>query len=199
MKKFIICVILLLNMPFAQAATLPEDIRQVLAKPAPTKGSFTQKKNVQGFNAPIRSSGSFLLVPGKGLLWTTEQPFASEIRITRDKLEQTSQGMTTLSLDARQQPALRVMNQVMFRLLSGDVHALDADFMLSGAINKGQWQIHLQAKNPALGKVLQQITLRGGKYVNTIRILEANGDSTDITLSAQKEVHLSPDEVQRFE
>jgi hypothetical protein len=199
MKIKIILLGLLLSISTCWATSLQDGIQKLLAKPTTLRGQFVQVKAVQGFKSPMRSSGSFLLVPNKGLIWMTERPFTSEIRITRDKLVQKSEGTTTLMLDAKQQPALRVMNQVMFRLLSGDVHALDSDFLIKGTIDHAVWQITLHSKNPAVSKVLSQIVLTGGRYVAAISIAEANGDKTDIKLMAQKPSTLTAEESKRFE
>ena len=40
------------------------------------RGRFTQQRSLQGFNAPLTSTGSFILAPGRGVLWRAETPFA---------------------------------------------------------------------------------------------------------------------------
>src|SRR5262245_58062566 len=40
------------------------------------RGRFEQQRFLQGFQAPLKSSGTFVLSPGLGLIWKTEQPFA---------------------------------------------------------------------------------------------------------------------------
>lgn len=181
------------------AVNLQDNIQKLLAKPTPLHGKFRQVKSVQGFNTPMRSSGSFILVPDKGLIWATEKPFNNEIRITPTKLVQCNDGVTTLTLETQQQPALRVMNQVMFRLLAGDIHALDADFFIQGTIDHRVWQVILRPKNPALSHVLKYISLTGSGYVAAMKIEEANGDKTRVDLIEQKPYTLTTAENKRFE
>src|SRR5215475_1777275 len=40
------------------------------------RGHFEQERHLEGFQAPVKSTGTFLLVPGRGLVWRTEAPFA---------------------------------------------------------------------------------------------------------------------------
>jgi hypothetical protein len=199
MKSLLVLLSLLISLSPCWAASLQEDIQKRLGKFTVIRGQFVQVKSVQGFKAPMRSSGSFLLAPEKGLLWSTERPFKSEMYLTLDKWVQSSEGVTTLTVETKQQPALRVMNQVMFRLLAGDMHVLEEDFQLKGAIDKARWQVSLYPKNPAVNKLLKQIVLKGGEYIDTIHIREASGDNTEIILTAQQPSTLTLLESQRFE
>ena len=56
--------------PAAQAQSLGLAGGEVL------RGRFTQQRFLQGFNAPLTSSGSFIVAPGRGIVWRGETPFA---------------------------------------------------------------------------------------------------------------------------
>ena len=56
--------------PAAQAQSLGLAGGEVL------RGRFTQQRFLQGFNAPLISSGSFIVAPGRGIVWRGEAPFA---------------------------------------------------------------------------------------------------------------------------
>ena len=46
------------------------------------QGRFTQERTLTGIPRPLRTEGRFLLVPGTGLIWRAEKPFATVTVIT---------------------------------------------------------------------------------------------------------------------
>jgi hypothetical protein len=199
MKILLLWLSLSMSFSSCWATSLPQAIQKRLGEFTTLRGQFIQVKHVHGFTAPMRSSGSFLMVPNKGLLWATKHPFKSELWMRGDKLVQRSEGVTTLLIEAKQQPAFQVMSQIMFRLLAGDMHALEEDFQLEGAIENTRWQVSLYPTNPALSKRIKQIALKGASYIETLDIIETGGDKTHITLMGQKPATLTQLESQQFE
>jgi hypothetical protein len=105
-------------------------------------------------------------------------------------------------MDARQQPALRSVNLMMFALMSGDVEALSSRFDIQvQAQGKDGWRINLRPKPGALARSFESIVLNGDRYVRQVEIAEANGDRTQLKFLNFREspVQLSADEAKRFD
>jgi len=203
LTRVLLCALLLVAAPLVQAADAAVDaITQAVARPDVLRGQFTQEKQVSGFKNPLRSQGQFVVARKHGVIWSTLKPFPSEVVVTADRiLSRQRDGSTRVELDARQQPAMRSVNAIMFAWMSGDVQALSSQFNVE-ATREGQgWRLKLTPKSAMLAKAFQSLTLQGDRYVRQVEIIEANQDRTRIQFTALSEAPatLNADEARRFE
>jgi len=203
LPRVLLCALLLVAAPLVQAADAAVDaITQAVARPDVLRGQFTQEKQVSGFKNPLRSQGQFVVARKHGVIWSTLKPFPSEVVVTADRiLSRQRDGSTRVELDARQQPAMRSVNAIMFALMSGDVQALSSQFNVE-ATREGQgWRLKLTPKSAMLAKAFQSLTLQDDRYVRQVEIIEANQDRTRIQFTALSEAPatLNADEARRFE
>lgn len=198
-----LCALLLVLAPISHAADAAVDaITQSVARPDVLRGQFAQDKQVSGFKNPLRSQGQFVVARQHGVIWTTQRPFPSEVVVTADRiLSRQRDGTNRVELDARQQPAMRSVNAIMFALMSGDVQALSSQFNIKAQREGQGWQLQLTPKSSMLAKAFQSLSLRGDRYVRQVEIIEANQDRTLIQFSALTEAPatLSADEARRFD
>jgi len=183
MKRIVLSACLsLLAFSASAAAPIPK-IQAMLAKPATMCGRFDQTKHLAGMKKPLASNGRFCVVAGKGVLWRTLKPFPNTLRLTRDEIVHFQGERVAMRLDARQEPTVRMINSVLFSLLSGELSGLDSLFEVEGSADAASWSVALKARQPALAKAIGVISLDGGAYVKNIHIDEASGDKTDIVFS----------------
>jgi len=168
----------------AQVSPVVAQIQTMLAKPATLCGHFEQIKNLAGMKKPLLSNGRFCVINGKGVLWRTLQPFPSTLRLTRDEIVNFQGDRVAMRLDASKEPTVRMINSVLFSLLSGDLSQLDTVFVVDGKVTGSSWHVGLNARAPGLAKAIGVISLDGAAYVNTIHMDEASGDKTTIQFSA---------------
>jgi len=186
----------------AQAQDLAQSVRQQLVQPPVLRGEFEQSKQVQGFARPLVSRGSFIVARERGVLWITRTPFPSQLRLTRDEILATqANGAVAFRLDASKEPAVRVINGLMFSLLNGDLGGLEQHFKIEGSADAKAWALVLTPKAGAIARLMNRIELAGDRHVRSIRIDEANGDKTTIRFSAQasEPATLSAEEARRFD
>lgn len=167
-----------------QAAVPVAKIQTMLAKQKILCGRFDQSKQLNGMKKPLASNGRFCVVAGKGVLWRTLQPFPNTLRLTRDEIVHFQGARVAMRLEAKQEPTVRMINSVLFSLLSGDLTQLETLFEVDGSADTSSWHVTLQAREPALAKAIGAIALDGGGYVKNITINEASGDRTTIIFSA---------------
>ena len=167
----------------AQAAAPVAKIQAMLAKPEQLCGRFEQHKQLAGMKKPLASSGRFCVVAGKGVLWRTLKPFANTLRLSRDEIVQLQGERVAMRMEASREPTVRMINGVLFSLLSGDLGQLDTLFEVDGTAADGAWKVTLKARNPALARAIGTLALEGGAYVRTIHMVEDSGDRTDIVFS----------------
>lgn len=168
----------------AQAAAPVAKIQAMLAKPPVMCGRFDQTKQLAGMKKPLASNGRFCVVAGKGVLWRTLQPFPSTLRLTRDEIVNYQGDRVAMRLDAKTEPTVRMINNVLFSLLSGDLGQLESLFEVDGTVDATSWNVALKARQAALEKAIGTIKLDGGAYVKNIVMSEAGGDKTSIVFSA---------------
>lgn len=168
----------------AMAAAPVAQIQALLARPAVMCGRFDQTKQLAGMKKPLAAEGRFCVVAGKGVLWRTLMPFKSTLRLTRDEIVNYQGDRVAMRLDAKTEPTVRMINNVLFSLLAGDLAQLDTLFETDGTVEAGHWRVALTARNPALAKAIGAIRLDGGAYVDHMVMDEASGDRTSIVFSS---------------
>jgi hypothetical protein len=191
--------LLLACLPLLGAAPVAQ-IQAVLAKPKVFCGRFDQNKQLVGLKKPVTSNGRFCVIADKGVLWRTLQPFPNTLRLTRDEIVQFRGERVGMRLDAGKEPTVRMVNNVLFSLLAGDLGQLEKLFDIDGSIEGGHWNVTLKARAPGLAKVIGAISLAGGVYVQQVTISEASGDRTTIVFTAIEtgEAAMSADEAALF-
>ena len=183
MKRLMMFAALSLAILAARAAAPIPAIQAMLAKPSTMCGRFDQTKHLAGMKKPLVSQGRFCVVAGKGVLWRTLKPFPNTLRLTRDEIVHFQGERVAMRLDARQEPTVRMINSVLFSLLSGELSGLESLFEVEGSADAASWRVTLKARQPALAKAIGAISLDGGAYVRNIHMEDAGGDRTDIVFS----------------
>jgi hypothetical protein len=186
MKRLLAAISMAALCAGAGAAAPIAKIQAMLAKPSVLCGRFDQTKTLAGMKKPLASQGRFCVVAGKGVLWRTLKPFSNTLRLTRDEIVQFQGERVAMRLEAKQEPTVRMINSVLFSLLSGDLGQLETLFEVDGGADAGGWKVALKAREAALAKAIGAISLDGTAYVKNIQINEVGGDRTAIAFSEIK-------------
>lgn len=181
--KYAVAALALAALGHVQAAVPVAKIQAMLAKPSIMCGRFDQTKQLAGMKKPLAAEGRFCVVAGKGVLWRTLKPFPSTLRLTRDEIVNYQGDRIAMRLDAKTEPTVRVINNVLFSLLAGDLGQLDTLFDGDGSVDATSWNVALKPRQAALEKAIGEIRLEGGAYVKSIVMNEAGGDRTTIVFS----------------
>ena len=128
---------------------LAAQVKAKLSAAAVQMGTFQQTKQVKGFKRPLKSSGAYVVTRGQGVQWNTLKPFASELSVKADEIASKQGGVEVFRLDAKSEPTVRLMTQLLFSLLAGDLGALEAHFTASGEVGAEHWAIQLLPKSDA--------------------------------------------------
>ena len=169
--------------PAADAAL----VRQRLQLAPVLRGEFEQAKTIKGFRNALVSHGEFMVARGQGVWWHTQQPFESTLVVTRTRLfTRAADGAMSNVMDAQTEPGLREVNELVFSLLSADLDALGDRFAITvQAVGASGWTLSLVPRDANVAKFLRSATLAGDRFVQSVRIDEARGDSTQIRFSHQ--------------
>ena len=154
------------------------DLQQLsdqLAKPEVIHGQFIQEKHLRALPQPLLSKGSFVLAKNHGLLWLLKTPLQQDYRITANGIARRDgnawQLLPNKSAGAEQ-------NRLFLAVLQGDSSGLQRDFELALSGDAQQWKLTLTPRSLLLKQVFNRINIDGGELVQTIELLETQGDST---------------------
>ncbi|MBD8148087.1 outer membrane lipoprotein carrier protein LolA [Pseudomonas fluorescens] len=154
------------------------DLQQLsdqLAKPSVIHGNFTQEKHLRALPQPLVSKGTFVLAKDHGLLWLLKTPLQQDYRISaRGIARRDANGWQLLP----NKSAGAEQNRLFLAVLQGDSSGLQRDFDLQLQGQAQNWTLTLIPRSLLLKQVFTQINIDGGALVNTIELLETQGDST---------------------
>ncbi|WP_130927393.1 outer membrane lipoprotein carrier protein LolA [Pseudomonas sp. Sample_14] len=152
-----------------------QQLSEQLAKPDVIHGQFIQEKHLRALTQPLISKGSFVLAKNHGLLWLLKTPLQQDYRITANGIaRRDSNGWQLLP----NKSAGAEQNRLFLAVLQGDSSGLQRDFELALSGTAQQWQLTLTPRSMLLKQVFKQINIDGGALVQTIELLETQGDST---------------------
>ena len=168
-------VLALLTMSALANAFDLQQLSEQLAKPDVIHGQFIQEKHLRALPQPLISKGSFVLAKNHGLLWLLKTPLQQDYRISANGIARRDdngwQMLPNKSAGAEQ-------NRLFLAVLQGDSSGLQRDFELALSGDAQKWQLTLTPRSVLLKQVFNQINISGGTLVNTIELLETQGDST---------------------
>ena len=147
-------------------------------------GRFEQAKTLVGVRQPVRSEGRFCVAAGKGILWRTLHPFASSLLVTPEAITEMRNGEVSRRLSAADEPGVRMIDDLLFSLLGGDLSRLEASFDVTAQVADAEWSARLVPRASGMRAALAGIDLHGGAFVRRIVLREAGGDVTTIGFSA---------------
>jgi len=152
-----------------------QQLSEQLAKPDVIHGQFIQEKHLRALPQPLISKGSFVLAKNHGLLWLLKTPLQQDYRITANGIARRDgnawQLLPNKSAGAEQ-------NRLFLAVLQGDSSGLQRDFELVLSGDAQQWKLTLTPRSVLLKQVFKQINIDGGELVQSIELLETQGDST---------------------
>jgi hypothetical protein len=157
-------------------------LAQMVAAPDELRGSFHQQKYLGELDVSLDSSGNFSFRRGESIRWHIVEPIDNELLITPDGLSSRQGSNELLHIDAGSNPAVVVVGEIMFALLSAQWQRLEQYFELSGDIDGQQWHAVLQPRTAVVSQFIQRVELRGAQWLQVIVLHENGGDKTTIRL-----------------
>jgi hypothetical protein len=150
------------------------------------RGRFAQQRFLQGFDKPLASSGSFILAPGRGVVWRNETPFSVMTVMGPGGLVQRVTGGATTHYPASRMPGIGRLYEIFGAALGGDWSQLESVFDVRREGGAGNWKATLvprRDQNAALP--LREVIVQGARYVHSVEVFRPNGDRDRIEFSQQ--------------
>jgi outer membrane lipoprotein-sorting protein len=187
----------------AQSAELVSQIAAQLGRASGIRARFTQTQTRAALKQPLVSSGSLLLVRGRGIVWHIETPYQAVYLITDAGVSEiNAAGQRVGGASPHGTSGTRGVAEVsrmMRAMLGGDLSALYSQFDVQAAGTPAQWRMQLTPNQPQLAQAVKGLQMSGGGYLRSLRITLANGDVTSLDFADSATVtELTPAEQQLF-
>lgn len=139
-------------------------------------GRFTQRKQLSGLPVPLIAHGFYEYSSASGLRWVTETPIKSQLKITDNGISGVDKNNST-----------RVVGEIFLAVIRGDLSQLQQYFTVQSRGDSTRWTLRLTPADSALGSYLAHIDVSGAALTERVFMLDNNGDSSEITLSAKSD------------
>lgn len=168
------------------------------------KGTFAQSKNIKPLKRPFKSTGDFVYLPNKGLLWHTKTPVNSLKLFINNGA---NNGVYHIDEQGKLKKEAQLDNDFFLALFSADEQKLTKFFITSKLQHKTSTGAECLALIPISDTMLNlfaQINLcsievnAGTKIPTTIELIESKGNKTEIQLQLSSEL-VAPEELAYFE
>ncbi|WP_286282152.1 outer membrane lipoprotein carrier protein LolA [Polynucleobacter sp. HIN8] len=180
------------------ANSLPNQISGMVGSAQTVRGKFTQIKVISGISKQLVSEGNFVVDKSLGVLWITEKPIYQRLRVSKSTIRIDNRSGNLMTLDARSEPSVRYINELVIAVFSGDIISLERLFSYSGEVTSNSWTIELMPKSFS-STPFKKILMSGGTTISRITFLSKEGDSTEIQFSdVRSAANLTNDEVIQF-
>ena len=192
MRHLKLCLVYLTGALFAVGATsaigaAPAIDMATVAKGQVLRGRFEQTRELKGFDAPLKSNGSFVVAPGRGLIWRVDTPFPMTTIMSSSGLLQDVNGQEALRVPANKLPFVTKLYEMLAGALAGDLAALSSTFEITRKDDSKGWRFTMvphKADDPNMP--LKSIAVRGQKFVEEVIMVKDNGDKERLVLIDQK-------------
>lgn len=150
------------------------------------RGQFAQIRQMEGFSAPLKTSGDFILAPGQGLIWQAKQPFAMTTVMTANGISQRNGSVEMLKLPSSKAPFLTQLYDILGGALAGDTEMLEQHFDVVQDKDANGWHLALTPR-PETGASLaiREIRIDGSRFVDHVVIHKVSGDRDELTFTGQ--------------
>ena len=165
-----------------------------LAPGVTLSGRFVQERHLRGLAAALKTEGDFIVAPGLGIIWRSEQPVSSVTVITSQGIRRIVDGNEVQRFASAKVPAFAHLYDSLDLAIMGDWSALKNDFTVVCIGDRRAWRIVLTPKRsegpPATR--LAWIVLIGGGRIDTVDLMRASGDSDHVAFLNQVVTNAAP-------
>jgi hypothetical protein len=163
--------------------SLPE-LMNLLAQQKSGKASFVEKKYISFLDKPLESSGELSFDAPDRLEKRTLRPRIESMLLDGDKLTVNMHEKSPVNLRLQDHPAVAAMVESIRGTLSGDLAALEKNYVVEFSGVPGKWQLILTPVNKAVAKVLRKVQLGGADAnIKTVTFEQTDGDRLEMTIS----------------
>ncbi|GGD61548.1 hypothetical protein GCM10010985_14550 [Caballeronia grimmiae] len=145
------------------------------------RAQFTQTQTLAAMKQPLVSTGAFVFYRERGVIWRVLTPYKATFVITDAGVaEVDANGKRVGTKSAQGVRGVAQVSKMMRAMLGGDLSALYSQFDVDAQGSPSQWTLGLKPNQPQLAQSIKGLRMKGGAFLQSLRIELANGDVTQI-------------------
>jgi len=182
MKRILGALLATIGISIASSATAGNiaDVGRLLTQAPLVCGTFTQTKFLTALTRPLVSEGRMIFASGAGILWKIKSPFPSQVLVKADALIRWNDNNVPQRTGFGQSPEFRALADVFFAVFAGNTEGLATAFHTSATVGPKSWALNLKPRDSRFAARIAKIEVSGGRFVREFRIVEGQGDRTEI-------------------
>jgi hypothetical protein len=201
MEKLIALFLFLFSAQAAAQGDAMAQIRARLEAHQVIRAEFVQTRTSADLQRPQVSRGTLVVAQNGqngGVIWQMGQPFRSTYILRDDStVEIAADGTRTVRSSRDDRGAARI-GRVLRAVLKGDARTLDEWFEADARITGERWTLGLAPRQGPLAFFLKSVQIAGGDFVDSVRIVEESGDTTQMQFRNHRTAAALSDEERRL-
>jgi hypothetical protein len=174
------CFLSLTSACLLQAQSVsPESLTAHLKGTVQLHMNFTQTRTLAALSKPLKTTGSFVLAKGRGVIWQVRKPLSLTYVISPATLLEVGPDGKATRKDPKDVPMVAQMGRIFEALFEGHWKALDDTFTVKPEGTPGHWKITLTPRSRKL-ETLKEIQLTGAGSIERIQVQEPSGDGMEL-------------------
>ena len=186
MSRILVFLAVLFMSTLSIAELSYEQLNKVAITPEHLQGHFRQQKYLLDLDVTLHSSGKFQYQRDEAIRWETIEPIQNVLIMTPQRIVNSQGDNELVTLDAKSNPAVLILSDIFFSVLTADWKKLATYFSLTGTLEQQQWQVELIPTDAIVAQVMTRVELKGDGLLRELTFHEKNGDSTVITFDNLK-------------
>lgn len=172
--------------PAAAADWGVEQLMREFAQVKSSRAKFVERKHMAILNAPLESSGTLIYTAPGRLEKHTLAPQQESLVLERDRLTLESKSRNQRRTFAlHDHPMVWAFVESIRSTLAGDLATLNRFYQVTLDGGEHQWRLTLKPVESDMQNVVSEIRIGGSRNrVNTIEIIETQGDRSVMTITA---------------
>ncbi len=147
---------------------------------------FIMTKHIASITKPLVSKGTMLASLQHGIVWAQSVPFAMRFIMQNDKMVQIVNNNKPVVITAKSSPQMFHFNSLLQSLFVADKAVIEKNFAVDFKSEGKSFSIDLKPLISPLDKVFSKIVIHGSDFIDSIRLEDTQGDSTEVKFVNQK-------------
>lgn len=158
-------------------------LMQLLAQTKSSRANFVEQKYLSAVEVPLESSGELIYQAPDRLEKRTLKPSLESLVLDKDVLLLERKGRKR-SIPLQSYPEVGAFVESIRATLAGDRQALDQNYQVALEGKRDRWHLLLRPLQAKAAAMVSQVKLSGQReHVDTIEILQGNGDRSVMTIT----------------
>jgi|TARA_B100000315_G_C14592021_1_gene596413 hypothetical protein len=179
-KVYFFLILFVVCFPTYTFATLQDKIFSKAKDTKSITSLFIQKRQISVLPLPLISKGKFNYHYEEGIVWEIQEPMQSKIIISKEGVQ------TEDNFAIAETKGSSKLSEILLSLFSGNLETLETYFYVDVKGDTNQWHLLLEPKNNLVAAQIASISIKGKESVESLYILESNGDSSSLVFTSSR-------------